>query len=146
MVGVSAVGFAQGYPVPAKTPETIVNCGNCGPNAGPGKKVGYEPPIGAFTGRYLDSSYTTEWFDFRTARSYFVLIKPEIDRIYFRYGNGSVAAYKLSTFFSRLEGGEQLVFPVGTFSDRAGNPRRLTPVRGQRDDNGGRDSGENSEK
>jgi len=72
---------------------------------------GYKAPIVSFTGRYLDSSNTSEWFrPFRTARAKFVLSMPALDRIYFRYGDGSIASYKLSTFFSRLESGEPLVY------------------------------------
>ena len=52
-----------------------------------------------------------------------VLVQPNIDRIYFRYGNGTVVAYKLSTFFTRLEAGEQLVFPIYPMpGNRFGNP------------------------
>lgn len=111
LAGGTAV-FAQTYPLPSNTPETPVLCGaGCSdPNL---KTVGYKAPISTFTGRFLDSTATSEWFmPFRTARANFVLVMPGIDRIYFRYGNGSVAAYKLSTFFSRLEAKEQLVFPV----------------------------------
>ena len=123
LMGVSAVGFAQGYPVPAKTTDTPVPCTTCY-NGGPGTTVGYKTPIGTFSGRYLDSSSTTEWFDYggRTLRAVFVLVRPDLGRIYFRFGNGTMAAYSLNTFFSRLESGEQLMFPLGTFPDRSGNP------------------------
>ncbi len=115
---------AQGWPAPAKTPGTPVSCAGC-PNAPAGAvTVGYTAPITTFTGRYLDSSNTSEWFKpFRTARAKYVLPMPSLDRIYFRFGDGSVASYKLSTFFTRLESGERLVYaaPAG-LQFRAGNP------------------------
>jgi hypothetical protein len=117
-------GYGQGWALPAKAPDTPVPCTGC-PNVGPNSlTVGYKSPLFSFTGRYLDSSNTSEWFrPFRTARAKFVLPMPALDRIYFRYGDGSVASYKLSTFFERLETGEQLGYwaPVG-IQYRAGNP------------------------
>ncbi|HSP14465.1 MAG TPA: PKD domain-containing protein [Thermoanaerobaculia bacterium] len=110
--------------MPAKMPETPVPCTGC-PNVSVGSlTTGYKAPIATFTGRYLDSSNTSEWFKpFRTARSKYVLAMPALDRIYFRYGDGSVASYKLSTFFTRLETGEKLAYwaPDGQFY-RGGNP------------------------
>ncbi len=86
--------------------------------------VGYKAPIATFTGRFLDSTNTSEWFKpFRTARAYMVLVEPGIDRIYFQYGYGTAVAYSLSRFFTRLEGGEPLVFPVVPRpGDRGNNP------------------------
>ncbi|HSP14464.1 MAG TPA: PKD domain-containing protein [Thermoanaerobaculia bacterium] len=124
MLAVAATGYGQGWAVPAKTPETPVPCTGC-PNVDNNSlTVGYKAPIATFTGRYLDSSNTSEWFKpFRTARAKYVLAMPALDRIYFKYGDGSVASYKLSTFFTRLEGGERLVYaaPDGQVY-RAGNP------------------------
>jgi PKD repeat protein len=113
LLAVGATSFAQGWAVPAKTPDTPVSCGAC-PGVDPASMtIGYHAPISTFTGRFLDSTNTSEWFaPFRTARAYMVLVRPDIDRIYFRYGNGSVAAYSLSRFFTRLEGGEALLFPI----------------------------------
>jgi hypothetical protein len=120
----AASAYGQGWAVPSKTPETPVPCTTC-PGVDPTSLTpGYKAPIVSFTGRYLDSSNTSEWFrPFRTARSKFVLSMPALDRIYFRYGDGSIASYKLSTFFSRLEAGEPLVYaaPVG-LDIRMGNP------------------------
>lgn len=124
LLAVSANSFAQGWAVPAKTPETPVSCAAC-PGMDPSSMtVGYKAPIATFTGRFLDSSNTSEWFlPFRTARAYFVNVLPGIDRIYFRYGDGSVAAYSLSSFFTRLESGEPLVFPVNPVpQNRGGHP------------------------
>jgi len=111
----SASAFAQGWPLPAKTPETPVSCATCpGGNANT-KTVGYKLPISTFTGRFLDSSNTSEWFmPYRTARAEEVLVMPALNRIYFRIGNGSIGAYSLSGFFSRLEAGEPLVFAFGS--------------------------------
>ncbi len=124
LLAVAGTGYGQGWALPAKTPETPVACTGC-PNVDPNSQtVGYKAPIATFTGRYLDSSNQSEWFKpFRTARAKYVLPMPALDRIYFRYGDGSVASYKLSTFFSRLEAGEKLVYaaPDGQ-SYRAGNP------------------------
>jgi hypothetical protein len=125
LLAVSASGYGQGWAVPATTPDTPVPCTGC-PNVDPNSlTVGYKAPIVTFTGRYLDSSNTSEWFrPFRTARAKFVLSMPALDRIYFRYGDGSIASYKLSTFFTRLESGEPLVYaiaPIGA-EIRSGNP------------------------
>ncbi len=111
LLAIAASGYAQGWALPAKTPETPVACTGC-PNAGVNSlTVGYKTPVATFTGRYLDSSNTSEWFKpFRTARAKFVLTMPALDRIYFRYGDGSVASYKLSNFFTRLEANEKLAY------------------------------------
>jgi hypothetical protein len=119
LLAVGATSFAQGWAVPAKTPDTPVSCAAC-PGLDPtSMTIGYHAPIATFTGRFLDSTNTSEWFaPFRTARAYMVLVRPDIDRIYFRYGNGTVVAYSLSRFFTRLEAGEPLLFPI---SPRPGN-------------------------
>jgi PKD repeat protein len=111
LLAVAVSGYGQGWAVPAKTPETPVPCTGC-PNVSPGSlTTGYKLPITSFTGRYLDSSNTSEWFKpFRTARAKYVLPMPALDRIYFRYGDGSVASYRLSTFFTRLQANERLAY------------------------------------
>jgi PKD repeat protein len=124
LLAFAASTFAQGWALPAKTPETPVSCAGC-PNVSDGTKtVGYKLPLSTFTGRFLDSSNTSEWFlPFRTARADEVLVMPGLNRIYFRIGNGSIGAYSLSGFFSRLEAGEPLVFAFGSVSgDRGGHP------------------------
>src|SRR5712691_13205347 len=115
--------FAQGWPVPAKTPETPVSCSTCTGRTNL-KTVGYKLPLSTFTGRFLDSSNTGGWFaPFRTARADEVLVMPALNRIYFRIGDGSIGAYSLSAFFSRLEASEPLVFAFGpTSADRGGDP------------------------
>jgi PKD repeat protein len=111
LLSVAVSGYGQGWALPAKTPETPVPCAGCPNGAVDSLTTGYKAPIATFTGRYLDSSNTSEWFKpFRTARAKFVLPVPALDRIYFRYGDGTVAAYKLSTFFSRLESNERLAY------------------------------------
>jgi hypothetical protein len=124
LLAVVTSGNGQGWAVPAKAPDIPVPCTGC-PNVAPNSlTAGYKAPLFTFTGRYLDSTNTSEWFKpFRTARANFVLPMPALDRIYFRYGNGSVASYQLSTFFNRLETGEQLGYwaPDGQ-SYRGGNP------------------------
>lgn len=110
---IASSALAQSYALPSKTPDAQVPCAaGCSIVTPPPMTVGYKLPIKTFTGRFLDSSGVSAWFKpFRTARANFVLVKPELDRIYFRYGEGTVVAYKLSTFFTRLEAGESLVFP-----------------------------------
>jgi len=127
VLGVYASSFAQLYPVPAKTPNTVATCAACGPAGAAGQTVGYTSPLTTYTGRFLDSTWQGDWFrPFRTARAYQVLIMPSLDRIYFRYGNGTVAAYQLSTFFARLEASEPLTWPssIPVPGDRSGNPEK----------------------
>ncbi|MGZ8810872.1 MAG: hypothetical protein ACXW29_07010, partial [Thermoanaerobaculia bacterium] len=92
--------------------------------------VGYKAPISSFTGRFLDSSNTSEWFlPVRSLRASDVTVMPGLNRIYFRLGNGTVGSYSLGSFFSRLEAGEPIIFPfpgdVGALSQRANKPELL---------------------
>src|SRR5678815_4767250 len=124
LLSIAASGLAQGWAVPAKTPETPVSCAACPGQDVNAQTVGYKAPITTFTGRFLDSTNTSNWFlPFRTARALSVNVQPSLDRIYFRYGAGAVASYTLSTFFTRLEAGESLRFNYSPMpSDRGGAP------------------------
>jgi PKD repeat protein len=107
---VPAALLAQGWPLPAKTPNTEVPCNPC-----PGYTrtdlvtVGYSSPITTFTGRFLDSQ-TTNGFQqpFRTARAHSVMIVPDRKRVYMLIGSG-LGAWDMNTFFTRLASGENLV-------------------------------------
>jgi hypothetical protein len=116
--------FGQGWALPAKVPDTPVSCTACPERPTDSLTVGYKAPIVSFTGRFLDSTNTSEWEKpFRTARAKFVLPMPSLDRIYFRFGDGTIASYKLSTFFSRLAAGEALSYSASTGQQfRGGHP------------------------
>jgi PKD repeat protein len=120
-LAVASPVLAQGWPVPAKTPNTPVKCPASSPACaaqGPDLlTAAYSDPIKTFIGRFLDSQYTRECqFDpFRTLRARLARIDTQHDRIYMIQGSHLVA-YTLSTFFSRLEGGEPLnVVPRGCY-------------------------------
>src|SRR5581483_688581 len=85
----SSLLFAQGWPVPAKTPNTEVACNPC-----PGfsrtdlKTVGYQSPISTFVGRFIDSQNTgTFQQPFRTARGEMILVAPDRNRVYMLIGS-----------------------------------------------------------
>ncbi|MFZ2492333.1 MAG: PKD domain-containing protein [Thermoanaerobaculia bacterium] len=101
--------FGQGWPVPAKTPNTDVPCNTSGCVGKEGKKViGYPDTFKTFSGRFLDSVASRDYqFTFRTARARMLKVAPERNRIYMILGS-ALAAYDINTFFSRLEGGEDL--------------------------------------
>lgn len=116
---------AELWPLPASVPQTTVPCADCAAGQ-PSATVGYTLPLQTFAGRFLDSDGVSAWFaPFRTARATSVTLMPALDRVYFLYGSGTVAAYSLSAFFSRLEGGEPLVFPLPVPADRAGQPEKF---------------------
>ena len=117
----TVTAFGQGYPLPSKTPRTTVPCPGCSTSLPDGKTVGYEPGM-TFTGRYLDSTHTSDiQGTFRTARAASVSYFPAAKRIYVRIGS-SVASYDRDTFFQRLEVGEQL-WPSTAVPVSPGNQR-----------------------
>jgi len=129
MLAIAASGYGQGWAVPAKTPDTPVSCSNCPSQSASTMTVGYKAPISTFTGRFLDSSNTSEWFlPVRSLRASDVTVMPGLNRIYFRLGNGTVGSYSLGSFFSRLEAGEPIVFPFNdptAIAFRGGKPELL---------------------
>ena len=129
MLAIAASGYGQGWAVPAKTPDTPVSCSNCPYQFPSTMTVGYKAPISSFTGRFLDSSNTTEWFlPVRSLRASDVTVMPSLNRIYFRLGNGTVGSYSLGSFFSRLEAGEPIIFPfndANALAQRANKPELL---------------------
>lgn len=102
---------AQDWPLPAATPNTPTKCSSSCPGGLAGKPTyGWNDPVVAFTGRFLDSAYMQDWQQtFRTARAGRMKTNPAGDRIYFALGQ-AVAAYDASTFFSRLESNEPLMW------------------------------------
>ncbi len=77
--------LAQGWPFPAKTPNTPVKCpATAVPCAkGPDKlTAAYSDPIKTFTGRFLDSQSTKEWQNNprRSLRARLSRIAPEFNR------------------------------------------------------------------
>src|SRR5688500_6222273 len=65
----ATVAAAQGWPLPANTPNTTVHCDSCTPLNLALDTVGYAAPIATFTGRFLDSSMTRAYGGrFPTAR------------------------------------------------------------------------------
>ena len=129
MLAIAASGYGQGWAVPAKTPDTPVSCSNCPYQSASTMTVGYKAPIATFTGRFLDSSNTGEWFiPIRVLRAYDLTVMPGLNRIYFRVGNGTVGTYSLDTFFTRLEAGEGLIFPfndANALAQRSNKPEVL---------------------
>ena len=106
--------LGQGWPLPAKTPNTDVPC-TAGKAAGCKSGLltkGYPSnPFVTFTGRFLDSNQTTDYqFYFRTGRAYGA--RAIGNRMYCQIGS-SVASYDLSTFFTRLAAGEPLMSAAG---------------------------------
>ena len=104
--------FGQGWPVPAKAPNTPVAC-PASSNACVGKEgkltAPYSDPIKNFVGRYLDSQSTREWqAGFRTARARLVGVNPERSRIYMIAGS-ALFGYDTSSFIKRLNNSEPLV-------------------------------------
>ncbi|MCU1227164.1 MAG: hypothetical protein JWO97_48, partial [Acidobacteria bacterium] len=98
----SASLFAQGWAMPAKTPNTLATCSNCIGSLKNKPAVGYSAPISKFTGRFLDSSSTTDFQAYyRTARADTVLLSPDGTRLYFKIGAG-VMAYDAASFIGRL--------------------------------------------
>lgn len=126
LLAFAAAGSAQ-WVLPSKTPQTEVLCSTC-PGVDPSMKtVGYKLPFATFTGRFLDSTNVSDWFlPVRTLRATSVLPMPALNRLYFRMGNGTIAAYALDTFFSRLEANEPPVFPLAPVpADRGENPEKI---------------------
>jgi PKD repeat protein len=108
LIALVAGGSAYAQPVfvkPASTPRTPVVCSTCPYPATNAPAVGYDFPIKTFVGRYVDSSFNSDWQQpFRTARAGVFKIAPNADpnksRIYTRIGN-AVGAYSLERFFSQ---------------------------------------------
>src|SRR5438309_11569310 len=76
--------LGQGWPLPAKTPNTEVPCNPCpGLDATNLLTVGYQSPIATLTGRFLDSQQTGHFHQpFGTTRAQTVLIAPSLNRVY----------------------------------------------------------------
>ncbi len=102
--------WAQLWPLPANQPNTIVVCSRC-PDAKANKPTWpWSAPISAFTGRYLDSTYTNEYQQtFRTGRARGILpsFVTNPNRLYLQIGS-AVGAYNMDSFFTRLENREPL--------------------------------------
>src|SRR5438132_1692878 len=104
--------YGQGYPLPAKTPNTPVVCDpavwpGCIESAAGKLTPGWDLPIANFTGRFLDSTLTRDYQQaFRTARTFMIRVSPH--RLYLDSG-GAVLAYDIDSFFSRLIAGTALV-------------------------------------
>ena len=112
LVCITPAAFGQGWPLPAKTPNTPVPC-PASSLACAGKQglltAAYSAPIKTHVGRYLDSQYQKEWqFPIRTLRARLIRIAPELNRIYMIQGS-TLVAYNLANFFTRLSGGEAMV-------------------------------------
>jgi PKD repeat protein len=109
----SASLFAQGWAMPAKTPNTLATCTACPGSLKNKPAVGYAAPIAKFTGRFLDSSLTVDYqVYYRTARAETVQLSPDGKRLYFRIGSG-VMAYDAANFITRLNGNETLIDAAG---------------------------------
>jgi PKD repeat protein len=116
--------FAQGWPTPAKTPNTEVTCASS--LCLGAKTVGYAAPLTTFVGRFLDSQATRDYQqNFRTLRAKKIALSQDGKRIYVIMGS-LLAAYDTNTFFSRLTGGESMVgsnsVPLSVPNLRSGNP------------------------
>ena len=124
------VGFtrqlAGQWPKPAGVANTPVQCTSAFPScAGMVGKLtaGWpSPPLAGYVGRFLDSSAVKEFQNNprRTLRARLARVAPERDRIYMIQGS-TLVAYRLSTFFTRIEGGEAMVPLFG----RPGNAERF---------------------
>ena len=108
----AASAFGQGYPLPARTPNTPVVCdpavwpGCIESNAGR-ITPGWDLPIANYTGRFLDSTITRSYQQaFRTARAIQIRVAP--NRFYL-ISAGTVLAYDIDHFFTRLAAGEVMV-------------------------------------
>jgi PKD repeat protein len=108
LLGLGSSAFAQGWAVPAKTPETLVSCASCPGQAANSLTVGYKSPIASFAGRFIDSTQTSEWFGpVRAIRAWQVNVAN--NRIYVRASNGAIASYAMESFIQRLESNEPMM-------------------------------------
>src|SRR4051794_31897333 len=110
-LAVAVAAFGQGWPLPARTPDTEVSCHACTGSspAADGKTVGYKTPLATFTGRFLDSQATNDiQYPLRTARAGKIVLSPDGKRIYVQLG-GMLAAYDSATFFAQLAAGQALI-------------------------------------
>lgn len=113
----SASLHAQGWPRPAKTPQTDVICAGCeGASAGQ-KTIGWGPPVTGYVGRFLDSYRTGDCQQpFRTARANHV--KVTASRVYMIVGSALVA-YDRATFVQQLS---QPMQPISNMVGSVANP------------------------
>jgi hypothetical protein len=102
------------FPVPAKTPKTVVVCSTCmdqkvkPPVPVYPPTVGYQGDIPTFAGRFLDSDYVQDiQGPIRTLRAFLVKYDAAHDRIYMNQGCEMIA-YAGAQFISRLLSGEPL--------------------------------------
>src|SRR5689334_9341220 len=111
-LAVVPLAFGQGWPLPAKTPNTPVACVAASSPACEGKDgkltAPYSDPIKTFVGRYLDSQLTgSHQAPFRTGRAFHGQVTPN-GRLYMMVGS-AMFAYDLTRFVSRLNAGEAMV-------------------------------------
>src|SRR5438132_918818 len=115
MSALALPGVAQYWPKPAAGADST--CTGCLAPRTNKLTPGYPSTVGSFVGRFLDSQATQDYQQpFRTARAFHIAVAPSKNRIYMIVGS-AVFAYDLSTFFTRLQGGEQLAaantVPIG---------------------------------
>jgi hypothetical protein len=117
------------YPVPAKTPKTVVLCTACMnqsvkppvPSVPPPPTVGYQGDIPTVAGRFLDSDYVQDiQGPIRTLRAFLVKYDAAHDRIYMNQGCEMIA-YAGASFISRLLSGE----PLTVMRNRAPLPAEI---------------------
>lgn len=98
---------AQGWPLPARTPNTPVPCPSGSVCAG--RSIAPYPPPLQFLAVWLDSTSVRDWqLKPRTLRARLLRIDPQHDRVYEIQGGSVIAAYKLSRLADRMAAGEPL--------------------------------------
>jgi hypothetical protein len=121
--------LAMPYPVPAKTPKTVVLCTACMnqsvkpavPAVPPPPTVGYQGDLSGFTGRFLDSDYVQDiQGPIRTLRANLIKYDAAHDRIYMMHG-AEMIAYDGPSFIARLIAGD----PLSVMPDRAPLPAEI---------------------
>ena len=102
VAAVASTSYGQYFTKPSKTPKTVVTCTTCTDSNKNKPSVGYTGAITSYLGRYLDSTYVTDYQGpVRTLRAWNIKYDARHNRVYMRIGS-TMAAYDATTFFTQL--------------------------------------------